>query len=643
MARATLAFTIGVAVSTLCIGLEGAGWTDLQRYYFPKYIATETSRNNTYRFLYVLDSAGWRMANSKDVARGGSSIGGVGSGFPFVLSAEARRQGATKLEWREFSALDSTSAREWLRLGVYEGRGALELMLWPVVVGSILMLGFFGVTFWRDRENLLSGRKGKIIRGPRLVKYSEFNSLKDSDGIGFEVLVLNEKTWHANINMTLLRIRRDEETSHLMLVGDSGTGKSSLIRQLLAQIRMRGETAIVYDPALEFTPQFYDPAADVILNPTDRRMPFWSPTDEVKYPVDAASLAGSLFPDRPGDKNFFTEAARKIFAHLLRYHPTPQELTHWMKNMDEIDRRVVGTELEAMIRKSAAAQRAAVQGTLNQVASAFNLLPSEPETTARWNAADWAQKRKGWIFLPSVPTLRESIRPLCSMWLDSLAMRLMDTVGQTPPRVWLILDELSSLQRLPQLPTAITESRKSNVSMIIGFQGRSQLESIYGHQCEAMLSQPMTKVFLRTSEPNAAEWVSSSIGEVEVLRLEETETRTIANIAGLRRGISRHMRQYTEPLVLASTIQGLHNLSGYVRSRDIVVSATFCYAERKQTYPGFEPRTLSNLEPLSLPASSVSEINSNVPSGTKIARNKSRKRSPQGVSGPSPQGELFKL
>ena len=37
-----------------------------------------------------------------------------------------------------------------------------------------------------------------------------------------------------------------------------------------------------------------------------------------------------------------------------------------------------------------------------------------------------------------------------------------------------------------------------------------------------MLSQPATKVFLRTSEPRAAEWISKALGEIEFERLRET-------------------------------------------------------------------------------------------------------------------------
>ena len=42
-----------------------------------------------------------------------------------------------------------------------------------------------------------------------------------------------------------------------MMMGDTGAGKSVLQRRVLAQIAERGETAIVYDPALEHTPQFF--------------------------------------------------------------------------------------------------------------------------------------------------------------------------------------------------------------------------------------------------------------------------------------------------------------------------------------------------------------------------------------------------
>jgi hypothetical protein len=90
--------------------------------------------------------------------------------------------------------------------------------------------------------------------------------------------------------------------------------------------------------------------------------------------------------------------------------------------------------------------------------------------------------------------------PTLSKWI----LRVLLAAARSQPVDQLILAELASLQRLPQLHTAITENRKSNNPAVLRFQGRSQIETRYGHAAEAILSQPATKIFVRTTEPRAA-------------------------------------------------------------------------------------------------------------------------------------------
>ena len=225
----------------------------------------------------------------------------------------------------------------------------------------------------------------------------------------------------------MVRVPRVRESSHFLIMGDTGAGKSTLIRQMLVQIQDRGETAIVYDPEREYTPQFFNPSrGDVILNPLDARMPFWSPGDEARNEPEALTLAASLFPDRHNEQRFFTRAPREIFAHLLTYKPTPQDLAEWMSHDEEIDRRVRGTEMASLIAPTAPGQREGVMAELKMVAKALKLLPSEKETKTRWNTLQWSRHRRGWIFLTSTKTTRERLLPLTSLWLDLLVLRLMD-------------------------------------------------------------------------------------------------------------------------------------------------------------------------------------------------------------------------
>jgi hypothetical protein len=154
-----------------------------------------------------------------------------------------------------------------------------------------------------------------------------------------------------------------------------------------------------------------------------------------------------------------------------------------------------------------------------------------------------------------------------------------------------VLDELASLQRLPQLHTALTENRKSGNPVVIGFQGRSQLEVRYGHEAEAMLSQPATKIFLHTSEPRAAKWISDTIGEVEMERRKET----VSTGQFLRTAKSRsyHNERRTEPLVLPSEISGLQRLHALLKVDNLVVPFSFPYLVPRKTQPGFIPREIT--------------------------------------------------
>jgi hypothetical protein len=328
-------------------------------------------------------------------------------------------------------------------------------------------------------------------------------------------------------------------------------------------------------------------------------MPYWTPGDEVNHIAETLTLAKSLFPEKPNDSRFFVESARKVFAHLLRYKPNPQQLSAWMKNPAEIDRRLKGTELAALLDSRAPGQRSGVLASLNLVADAFELLPTEYEAQGRWSASAWSRDRKGWLFLPGTHEVRERLLPVISLWLDSLILRLITQTDGARPPVWIVLDELASLQKLPQLATALTEGRKANVRLLLGFQGRSQMEARYGAEAETMLSQPMTKIFLRTSEPRAAEWISKALGEVEIerLRVSHTKQRGLFGIRNRSRDThTSQIEQKTEPLVMASVIGGLPDLSGFIKSQNLVVSATFPYIGAERRVTGFIPRPIKALD-----------------------------------------------
>jgi energy-coupling factor transporter ATP-binding protein EcfA2 len=562
------------------------GMSPLQRYYLPYSIRTWTSawRQSTgqYQLLYVAGPGRQpRVALDSDVQSGETRQPGQRP-LPLQLSGAARSAGYATLFREAPRAYQNRGLSLFLRHWIYDDVELFSNFRAPALFGLMSLLIQLPFSLRKDIARRKQLRYGRRLKGPILVAPKEFTKQLAGDGIGLQI----------EGHKALLRIPREAENTHFLIVGDTGSGKSTIIRSILCQVSQRGHSAIVYDPACEFVRQFYSSdRGDIVLNPLDERCPYWSPSAELQRKAEAKALAVSLFQPGGNTLKFFVESPQKIFAHLLSYLPTPTELVHWMSHPEEIDRRVKDTELAALIDPKAPQQRTGVLGSLNMVADSFRLLPTEAEGNGLWAATEWAEKRQGWIFITSRPALREALRPLISLWLDILVLRLLTEPHPNQRPAWFVIDELASLQRLPQLHTAITENRKSNNPVILGFQGRSQLEARYGEDAEAMLSQPATKIFLKTSEPRAARWVSEAIGEVEIEKLRET------HYDGHRAGRNFALDRQTEPLVLPSEISGLDQLHAFLKYGNHVTRFAFPYIDLPKLHPGFIERKMDDFLP----------------------------------------------
>lgn len=579
-------YTYGaVLVATLCACLFvwarfAFGATPLQQYYTPAYVRSAAGaafdKQDKYRLLFVgTGKKAGRLATDADVV-GGKTPSPDGSTIPLTLSADAHAHGLYALYRGPEGKYPDGAFHTYLKRAVYDGDSFLDIYRDPFLLGGGAFLLLLPFSIRKDilRRKML--KYGRRLKGPVLMTPKEFNAVVAGDGIGFKTDQVE----------AMMRIPLRAEAQHVEIIGDTGSGKTTLILQMLRQIQGRGEAAIIYDPACEFVRRFYNPKrGDVILNPLDKRCPYWGPSEELRSAAEADAIAVSLFQP-PQDKKgeFFIEIPQQIFAHLLQYQPTPKDLIDWMSNPKEIDRRVAGTEVANFIDRTAGPQRVGVLASLSKVAKSLRLLPQKGEGNGEWTATDWAETRRGWIFITSQPAEREALRPLQSVWIDLLVLRLLNTPHPQQKKVWFVLDELASLQRLPQLHTAITENRKSKNPLVLGFQGKAQLEVIYGHMAEVMLSQPATKIFLKTTEPKAAEWVSNAIGKIEIERMKET------HYDGTRSGKNFTIDRQIEPLVMDSEITGLDDKHAFLKLGNNVARFSFVYSDIPSIAEEFVPR-----------------------------------------------------
>ena len=267
-----------------------------------------------------------------------------------------------------------------------------------------------------------------------MVDRYQFNRKVKGDGLRFYVSakrgfleVLKGK------GSRFIRLRKRHEAQSIAIIGDTGTGKTTLILQVLKQVEERGEIAFIYDPERQYVERFYnEERGDIILNPIDKRCPYWHPGDEIQGQnvieklASAVPIANSLYPYRTGDQQFFIKHAQDIFAYLLATkNPSADDLGSWFQNPKELDRMVKGTEHEHTLAKNSAGQRQGIIGTLNHAAYAMRLVPTDNRGLKNWTSREWTANPKGWIFITSNPATQDALRPLQSLWIDLTILNLL--------------------------------------------------------------------------------------------------------------------------------------------------------------------------------------------------------------------------
>jgi Type IV secretion-system coupling protein DNA-binding domain len=602
-------FLFWLAVGPLILIFPTSAWLywtlePLQRIYLTTYAASSVGAGTPHSEMtirWVMKTAPKRTpvpASAEDV------VAGPDPKLPVSLSPKAIAEGWRGVAYSAPEKVPADSLAKGLRDYVYDGVSVWWLFGRPMLNSlAVLMLLYLlrlqmKQGFGRRREQ--EERHGRRTKGPELASALRWRGAK-TDGIRFSLRFEDALLRWLPFGPSY-RIPKRLEASHILMMGDTGSGKSNAIRQLLRQVREREESAIVYDPAMDFVSEFYSPArGDLILNPLDQRCPYWGLGDEIDRDETAATIAAAFLPEKDYEKEFFTDGPRRILSHLLKRRPQPRDILRMMADPSRIEAAVKGTPLAALLDSGAPAQRAGVLASLNMVADSLELLPEWEHTRPTFATAEWYTARKRWVFLTSTPVYRAKILPLHSVWLDLFILRMMGYCeDHTAKPVWFVLDELASLNKLPQLHTAVTENRKYGNPVVVGFQGRSQLEKRYGQDAEAMLSQPATKLFFKTTEPRAAKWISDAIGEIEVERLKESRSM---RLLGSRKSYA--MEIATKPLVMASEISGLEPLHGFIKQENRVVPVHFQFARKRGRQPEFIERKLPEIAPRPSPPTPV--------------------------------------
>lgn len=366
------------------------------------------------------------------------------------------------------------------------------------------------------------------------------------------------------------------ETRHMAMIGTTGSGKTTALRQLLDGIEARGEAALVYDTSGEFIAHYYQPErGDIILNPFDARCAFWSPFAEIAHPADADRIAHQLITETgQHDSDVWLDTSRILVANMIRAlwrekKCTLADLLHALQNRSKDDLKdwLATSSSARTFADDADRATGSVLFMLAKAADLIQFLRVEDSGGMPFAFRDFIHgldKRKGprpWIFVPRKEDYFEASKPLLACWLECAASAVLGLPPSPDRRIWFVLDELADLPRVDNLARLLPEGRKFGAAVILTFQALGQMQHRYGEQiAESMLGCCNTKLFLQIIDGETRQWASQTIGECEI----EIQTMTDALAEGddgprTTLGRTRKMR----PAVLESQLR-LAKFEGYL-------------------------------------------------------------------------------
>ncbi|OHT19442.1 type IV secretion system DNA-binding domain-containing protein [Edaphosphingomonas haloaromaticamans] len=358
------------------------------------------------------------------------------------------------------------------------------------------------------------------------------------------------------------------EPEHILICGAPGTGKTNLITTMLEGIRKSGKRAIVYDTAGSFVEKFYREGHDVLLNPLDQRTDIWSPWVDVPRDYHYDQIAESTIPDKHGDP-FWSKSARGTLVAVLRKLARQQHtlisvlLERVLRSpVADLAAFVKGTDAAAFISSEGERTSAGIQAELASVMRSFSYLD---DTTDGFSIRNWVENEEddSWLFITVKADQLPSLRPLITVWLDIAISAIMSLAPNRDRRLYCVIDELPTLQKLPSLSDFLARARKYGGCGILGFQSYPQLEATYGIQdAAAITGYCSTWIALRANDTATAKHVSENLGQVEQVEANEGMSYGVND---MRDGVNLSRMQVTRPLVMHTEVTNLPNLSGYLR------------------------------------------------------------------------------
>ncbi len=457
------------------------------------------------------------------------------------------------------------------------------------------------------------------------------------------------------------RIPGTDETKHFKIIGTTGTGKSTAIRELLGSALSRGDRMVIADPDGGYLRRFFDAdRGDVILNPFDARSVRWDLFGEIRQPYDAEQLARSLLPDpESGDRTWSGYARTLLTAVMRQAHGMGvrdvAELYRLivMAPVDELRSLSSGTPAQPFFEEHNMKMFDSIRSVASSAVASLEHVAAQPGGRP-FSVRDWigvgggktpAAGAAGVLFITYRADQIAALRSTVSAWMRIAIFEAM-AGAERDQHLWFVIDELDALGKIDGLKDALARVRKFGGRCILGFQSVAQVAATYGAgDAHTLVENCGNTLILRCSASEGggtSRFASTLIGQREVMRQTSSRTRRPDELLG---SVTRSEHFSIEPAVMDSEIEQLADLSGYLKFASESFWRRVELARTSEAEPGpppapeFVPRPTAPVAVMTpdAPAATAAAASRRVRPRSRVSQAESRsgRRPPRAGGGPA--------
>jgi type IV secretory pathway TraG/TraD family ATPase VirD4 len=385
----------------------------------------------------------------------------------------------------------------------------------------------------------------------------------------------------ADLTLAGLPVPFLDETKHFKMIGTTGTGKSTAIRELLGAALARGDRAIFADPDGGYYARFFKRhRGDVVLNPFEMDSVRWDPFAELEHAYDIEQLSAGLIPSsEDASSNEWRAYARTFLTAVMRRCRADsrcdcRELWRLLSvaSPEELRSVVAQTPAQSFLEPDNARMFGSIRSVAMSAITALEYI--QAQRSAPFSIRRWVREGgSGVLYIPYKTAQIAALRSMIATWMRIAIFETMNAPEDRDQRLWFVVDELDALGAIEGLKDALARLRKFGGRCVLGFQSISQVSGTYGVAAgQTIVENCGTTLILRCSgseNGGTSQFASKLIGEREVVRRQTSrgsDRDRSFSMKGGRRSKNVSDQHVIEAAVMPSQIEQLPDLCGYMKS-----------------------------------------------------------------------------